>query len=123
MVDGVRALLTYIDADLRFVQVNKSYADWYGLTVKEIAGKKISDLLAKDVFERSLPNYRKALNGESIHYENRTLNKEGKESFVSVSLVPHFQGERVVGFFGSITDITERRRAEEEIKRQHVRQR
>ncbi|HPG57135.1 MAG TPA: histidine kinase dimerization/phosphoacceptor domain -containing protein [Candidatus Wallbacteria bacterium] len=118
MVDGVRALLTYIDADLRFVQVNKSYADWYGMTVKEIAGKKISDLLAKDVFERSLPNYRKALNGEAVHFENRTLNKEGKESFVSVSLVPHFQGERVVGFFGSITDITERRRAEEEIKRQ-----
>lgn len=118
MVDGVHALLTYIDSDLRFVQVNKAYADWYGLTVQDIAGKKVSDLLAKDVFERALPNYLKVLKGETVYFENRTLNKDGKESYVSVMLIPHFCGGRVAGFFGSITDITRRRQAEEEIKRQ-----
>jgi PAS domain S-box-containing protein len=118
MVDGVHALLTYIDSDLRFVQVNKSYADWYGLAAKDIAGRKVGDLLAKDVFERALPNYLKALNGETVYFENRTLDKDGKESYVSVTLIPHFCGGRVTGFFGSITDITKRRQAEEEIKRQ-----
>lgn len=120
MVDGVHALLTYIDSDLRFVQVNKSYADWYGQAAQDIAGKKVSDLLAKDVFERALPNYLKVLNGEKVYFENRTLDKDGKESYVNVMLIPHFCGGRVTGFFGSITDITRRRQAEEEIKRQLV---
>jgi PAS domain S-box-containing protein len=120
MVDGVHALLTYIDSDLRFVQVNKAYADWYGLTVQDIVGKKVGDLLAKDVFERALPNYLKALKGETVYFENRTIDKEGKESYVNVMLIPHFCGGRVAGFFGSITDITRRRQAEEEIKRQLV---
>ena len=118
MVDGVRTLLTYIDSDLRFVRVNKSYADWYGLSVNEVAGKKISDVLAKDVYERALPNYQKALSGETVYFENRTLDKNGNESYVSVTLMPHFRGGRVAGFFGSIADITARRKAEEEIKRQ-----
>ncbi len=118
MLNGVRALLTYIDSDLRFVMVNKSYADWYGLTPQEFEGKKISDILAEPVYERALPNYLRALNGEVVSFENRTLDKEGRESFVGVTLVPHFCGSKVAGFFGSINDITAQKSAEEEIKRQ-----
>jgi PAS domain S-box-containing protein len=118
MINGVRALLAYIDSDLRFVLVNKSYADWYGLPAKDIEGKKIGDLLTKEVYERALPNYLKVLGGEIVSFENRTLDKEGKESYVGVTLVPHFCDNKVTGFFGSITDITKRKLAEEEIKRQ-----
>ena len=118
MINGVRALLAYIDSDLCFVLVNKSYADWYGLAPKDFEGKRICDILTKQVYERALPNYLRALNGEIVSFENRTLNKEDKESFVGVTLVPHFCGKKVTGFFGSINDITAQKFAEEEIKRQ-----
>ncbi|MDO9549834.1 MAG: PAS domain S-box protein [Methanoregula sp.] len=116
VMDGVPALLAYVDADMRYVYVNKAYADWYGLTKEEIIGKQIRDLLTEEVYERSLPNYQKVLGGTPVFFENRTVDGEGKERFVSVRLTPSYSGERVTGWFGSIIDITERRRTEEALK-------
>jgi PAS domain S-box-containing protein len=116
VMDGVPALLAYIDADMRYVYVNKAYADWYGMTRDEITGKKIPDLLTKDVFERSLPNYQKVLSGIPVSYENRTTDRAGKERYVSVRLIPNFHNENVTGWFASIIDITDRKAVEEALR-------
>lgn len=113
MLDGIDALLAYVGEDLRYVAVNRAYADWYGRSKEEIAGMPVGELLDKQVYERALPHYLRALSGETVQFENRTADREGKERFVSVSLVPHFAGGRVVGFFGAITDVTARRLAED----------
>ena len=117
VMDGVPVLLTYVDTDLRFIYVNKAYADWYGRTSQEIVGKQIRDLLNDEVFERALPYYQKVLGGNSVSFDNRTYDGEGKERFVSVRLIPFHDGKRVAGFFSSILDITERKRAEESLRK------
>ncbi len=113
VMDGVPALLAYVDADMRFVYVNKAYADWYGRDREDIIGKQVRDLLDDDVFERSLPNYLEVLRGIPVWYENRTVDTEGKERFVSARLIPDCRDNRVAGWFAAVMDITERKRAED----------
>jgi len=116
VMDGVLVPIVFVDSELRYNFVNKAYTDWYNTTKEEIEGKYIRDLITEDVFERALPHYHTALSGKPVHFENRTL-KEGKTKYVSVNLIPHYKEDKVVGFFSSIMDITNRKMAEEERKK------
>jgi PAS domain S-box-containing protein len=120
VMDGVPALLAYINANMRFVYVNKAYADWYGSKREDIIGKHVRDL-HDDVFERAIPNYQGVLQGTTVVFENRTVDAGGKEHFVSVRLIPDFRDNRVAGWFAAVMDITERRRMEEELRESECR--
>jgi len=119
VMDGVPTRLSYVDADLRFVYVNNAYAEWYGRTINELKGKSVRDVKGEEVFLQDLPHYQMALSGKPVSFERMIPDTEGKEHFVIITLVPHYKGEQVTGFFASITDITERKRAEDELARKH----
>ncbi len=113
VMDGVPVLLAYVDEDLRFVYTNRAYAEWYGRTREALTGKRIADLLDQEVFSRALPYYQEALSGKDVVFENKACDKDGRERYVNIRLVPHNRAGRVVGIFASIMDITEHRLAEE----------
>ena len=112
VMDGVLVPIVFVDSELRYDFVNKAYTDWYNTTKEAIEGKYIRDILSEDVLERAIPFYHAALSGKQVTFENRTL-REGEEKYVSVNLVPHYRQDKVVGFFSSIVDITDRKQAEE----------
>jgi diguanylate cyclase (GGDEF)-like protein/PAS domain S-box-containing protein len=116
IMDGVSTLITYVDRDERYRFVNRAYADWYGLSQEELIGKLVPDILNPDVYERVSSNTKKALSGQSVTYENKVIDKDGKQRYVSVRYEPHFSGAEIKGFFTSITDITERKRIEEKYR-------
>ncbi|MBU2513293.1 PAS domain S-box protein [bacterium] len=113
VMDGVLVPIVFVDSELRYNFVNKAYTDWYNTSKEDIEGKYIRDLLAEDVFERALPHYHTVLSGKPVTFENKTI-REGEEKYVSVNLVPHCREDKVVGFFSTIMDITDRKQAEEE---------
>ena len=116
VLDGVLTPIVYINAELQYVFVNKAYMDWYELEREEIEGKYIRDILASDVYERALSNYQAVLKGQTIYFENKTVRK-CEEKYVSVRIVPHTVNDEVIGFFSTITDITELKVAEMEKKK------
>jgi diguanylate cyclase (GGDEF)-like protein/PAS domain S-box-containing protein len=116
IIDGVSTLITYVDRDERYRFVNRAYAEWYGLSREELIGKRVADILNPDVYERVSSNTKKALSGQSVSYENRAIDKDGNERYVSVSYEPHFRGAEVTGFFTSIANITERKHIEEKYR-------
>ncbi len=115
VLNGVPALIAYVDAEERYRFVNQPYAEWYGFTPDEMIGRKVSELLRPEVYERAAPFYRAARSGQTVAFENLAYDKNGQARVVSVTLTPHVDANGVVqGFLGLIHDITARRRAEAE---------
>ncbi len=115
VMDGVPALLSYVDKDERFVYVNDAYERWHGIPGDKIVGMKISELLSPESYERSSEFYKMALAGERAVFENFTNDRNGEERFVRGHLVPHVIDGIVNGFFTLIFDITDNKRSEQKI--------
>jgi len=115
VMDGVPALLAYVDRDERFVYVNNAYERWYGIPKENIIGKNVKEIMFPDVYERASQNYKKVLNGETVVSEALTSNRNGEERYVRAHYVPHVSDGVVHGCFSLIFDISENKRAEEKI--------
>jgi len=115
VMNGVPALLSYVDSDERFVYVNDGYVRWHNMPKNEIIGKKVKEILAPDVYERASQYYKKALSGEVVEFENFTRNRAGDEKYISSHYVPHSSDGVVQGLFVLIFDITEKKKAEQKI--------
>jgi PAS domain S-box-containing protein len=117
IVDGVPALIAYVDAQLRYVYVNKAYADWYGRSRADLVGRHVSDVLKGKAYEFAVAFYNKALQGQYVSFENVVSDREGQRRVVQVDLVPHFDKRgQAKAFFGLIQDVTESRQAEEALR-------
>ena len=113
VVNGVPMLLTCMDREEKYLFVNRAYAQWYGLNPEDLIGKRVSDMLKPDVYEWVSPYIKKVLDGQSVSYENKVIDKDGAERHISVSYEPHFRDTQVIGFYTAIADITERKQAAE----------
>ena len=112
ILNGVSLLITYIDKEERYVFVNRAYARWHDIPPEALIGKRVSEILKPDVYERASANIKKALDGQRVVYENQAADREGRERTLLVHYEPHFSGQKAKGFFSSILDVTEGRRAE-----------
>ncbi len=106
-----------IDRKGRFVDVNPRYAEILGYDYSELIG----DTSRRIAFEEDLDilrrNFRKVLNGESVRFTFRARCKNGDERIFEVVEWPVFRDEEVVGAEGVLRDITDRVRAERELKK------
>ena len=98
--------------------VNRRMAEMLGYEPEEMPGRKTSDYLMEEdvaLFEERIAARRK---GITERYEQRVRRKDGRVLWVNVSASPvfdaahHFQGS-----FCMLSDITERRMAEEELRK------
>ena len=113
----------YIIQAGHFKYVNPKFAEVFGYTPEEIvSSKRVSDLVSPE--DRGLveENIRRRLVGElaSLHYSFTGLRQDG----LPVSLEVHgsqmdFDGRPAI--IGSLLDVSERRRAEEELHRSELR--
>lgn len=107
ITDNVPAMIAYIGADLKFEFTNQVYIDWYGSSTR---GLGISALDKSLNYKQIKPYVKRALNGESVIFESRELNRAGEPNYLLKSYVPNLDGSgRVLGFFVLIRNITERR--------------
>lgn len=107
ITDNVPAMIAYIGADLKFEFTNQVYIDWYGSTSR---GLDISVLDKSPNYKQIQPFVKRALNGESVIFESRELNRVGEPNYLLKSYVPNLDGNGIVlGFFVLIRNITARR--------------
>jgi two-component system, cell cycle sensor histidine kinase and response regulator CckA len=114
--DLLPARIAYVDAEQRYRFVNDRYEKWFGKTRDELIGQHARDLLGGPLYERVRPYIDAALSGEQVAYDMDVEVKGGEQRNLSIVYVPHFgENGRVLGFFASIEDITERKRLEEQL--------
>ncbi|MCL4475779.1 MAG: PAS domain-containing protein [Nitrospirae bacterium] len=118
ITDSLPVLIAYVDSEQRYRFNNKAYEEWFGRPRAEIYGHHIRELIGEEAYLPIQHSVRAALTGQEVGYESELLFKDGVR-YVSAIYVPHFgEDGKVIGFFALTTDITERRRAEEQISRQ-----
>ncbi len=117
--DQARIGLALADLSSRYMRANTTYADLLGRAPEDLVGVAFTDLLHPD--EQSDERLRLAdlLEGRerSLHTEQRYVGPDGREMWVlhGVTVVPDPPG-RPAWFAVSAQDISERRRAEEDLR-------
>ncbi|GEM_PF-2332740 len=112
VINSVPTLLAYVDANLRLIYMNKAFAEWFGTTINDLAGKSIRDIQGEEEFQQDLPHYQSVLSGKEASFEKISRDIEDNDHFIMVTLTPHYNVELIIGFFTSIIDITECKQAE-----------
>jgi diguanylate cyclase (GGDEF)-like protein/PAS domain S-box-containing protein len=117
ITDNLTGLVAYWDAGLRCRFANKRYIDWFNRTPGEMIGMHISDLLGPDLFAQNEPYLRRVLQGEQQYFERALKNTSGETRNTWASYIPDVDANGIVlGFFVLVSDVTELKRAESEMR-------
>ncbi|MGH8256341.1 MAG: PAS domain-containing protein, partial [Steroidobacteraceae bacterium] len=105
--------LTRCSRDLIYRAVNPAYARLVGLTVDQIIGRSMLEVVGEEDFQSIRPCIERVLAGERVEDEIRLRYAGGPYHWVSIIYTPDLDLEgSVVGWVGSVMDITERKQAE-----------
>lgn len=109
--------LTVTDAEGRFEFVNPAYARLLGLTSADLVGKRPGDVTRPEdwgVLEQARARRQE---GAASTYETRLTRADGSVAHVLITGTPRWRDGRVIGTIAAITDLTEYKRIEEEMRR------
>ncbi|HYN44501.1 MAG TPA: PAS domain S-box protein [Candidatus Limnocylindrales bacterium] len=112
---GNDGIIIIQDGLLKFI--NSKMADISGYTIKEAIGKPFFDFVFFEFKELVIDNYKKRLSGYEVpnNYEIEIISKDGKNIPVEINAsVIDYEGKRAE--MAIIRDITDRKRAEDQIK-------
>lgn len=114
LVDALPVLVSYLDTDFRYREVNAAYEDFFGIAADAIRGRHVSDLLGERVFRDIREPLEAARSGERINFEHVLTSPEGRTLHFEVDFIPHRDGDgsAVEGIYAIIRDVTEQRNAE-----------
>lgn len=121
MLDALPAMVSYWDREMINRMANDAYVEYFGKSPEEIRGTHLRDLLGPRLFEQARPYVEGALGGENQLFDREIVIPSGDVRYTQVSYVPDVVDGEARGFFVLVTDITERRRIEEEVERSRAR--
>ena len=114
LLDAVSTPIAYINNNQQYCYANKAYANWFDADTTDIVGKHMSDFPEKAIYEQLKPHIKKLLEGEPVHFEIEiTVNHHARLVQVDYAACRNEAGE-VEGCVTSLTDISEKRIAEEQ---------
>jgi len=117
ITDNMPGHFIYFDADLRYRIVNKGVEELFGMPREDIIGKHSKDIQSEAEYRSVAPNFERVLSGEHVVFEQRRTSADGTVHDYQSTYLPHFgENGEVVGFYVLNVDITERTRAEAELK-------
>lgn len=103
----------------RFTSLNPAFNQVTGWGVDEWLGRPFTELIAPEDRDLALAEFDQALSTNTQHsLELRILSASGEQLTLEVVGAAHWADDRVVGVSGYGRNVTERRRAEEQIRHQ-----
>ena len=110
----IPVLLTQCSRELQYKFVNRAYADMLGLSPEQVIGKSIEEIMGTEGLETIRPYVDTVLQGQPVEYEAEIPLQRIGSPFLRVAYMPDRDEQgNVVGWIASITDISDRKQAEE----------
>lgn len=116
VVDKVPAMLAYWDTSQRCVFANQAYVKWFGVEPRDLIGRTLEELLGP-IYPLNRPHIEAALQGEPQEFEREIPDPSGgPPRYSQASYVPEIKDGAVQGFYVLVSDISPRRKMEEELR-------
>lgn len=116
LADQLPIACLYIDRERRFQFINQTYQRWHGLPEQDFKGRTMAEVFAQG--EATGARYRdvadyveRVLAGELVVFDTQRR-IDGVMREVELTYIPDLLDGEVVGFFGLMRDITERKYAQ-----------
>ncbi len=118
LIDHTSAVIYMRDAEGRYLLVNREYERLFRLRREDIVGLTDHDLFPATIADAFRANDRAAIaRGEPVQVEEQAPGEDGLHTYVTVKFPLTDRAGRSYAVCGISTDITERKRAEEEVRR------
>ena len=110
--------LTLIRGDHRVVRVNREFTRIFGYTPQEVVGRRLIDLIVPDELRDEFQGFADLVAyGQRVDAESIRRRKDGSRLPVSIVRVPVSVPGGQIAEYGIYHDVTERKRAEEDLRR------
>jgi PAS domain S-box-containing protein len=117
ITDSVPAAIAHCGRDGRYKFVNQPYAARFGMQRDEVIGRHISEVAGADSYESVRVYIERALRGEAVEFEMEIPYEVWGTHYMACAYAPERdQSGEVVGFVAVVMDITDRKRAESELR-------
>ena len=110
--------VTIIDLDENFVFANPAAEILFGVESGKLVGKNLRDVLSEKNVQKILEETENRKRKITSTYELEIIRPDGEKHLVLITATPYYDNlNRVIGTLGIFRDITERKKAEEQIKK------
>jgi PAS domain S-box-containing protein len=121
IADALPVLISYVDKDQIFRFANKAYETWFERPLSAVLGRPVREVMTPAMYEARRPYLERALAGESVSYEADFVRSTGALA-TQVVHVPHRDASgRTLGVYVVVSDISERKIAEQKIAESEAR--
>lgn len=112
ITNALPVLISYIDANERYLYANATYEKWFGFSPEEMIGKSIKEFVGEEQYDKLNPYIKAALSGEKLSYQS-TLKSLSGEIIVDITYVPDIdENSNVRGYVALVEDVTEKKKAD-----------
>ena len=117
LFESAQEAIVMADNKGRALRINQEFTGLFGYTQEEAVGKVLDELIAPKKLQKSATLItEKVTKGERTAFEAIRCRRDGQMIAVSVLASPIVIGGKQVGTYGIYRNITERKKAEEQIK-------
>lgn len=118
IVNNTNSVIYMKDLKGRYLLINKRWENLFDVKNQEVQGKTDLDLFPKEIADKFMLNDKNVMeSGKPFEGEEVAPHDDGLHSYISIKVPLSNSNGEVYGLCGISTDITERKRMEEELKK------
>ena len=114
LVENINDILYTVDTQGNITYISPAVERFTKYKVSDLIGKPFAPLIYPDDLPGLLDSFNRLMSGQMESWEFRVLDKDGRIIFMCSSSRPQYKDGQIVGITGLMTNITERKQAEDQ---------